>query len=173
MSDGGQGTATGGAADAGATAAKPALTALDRALLDRFQHELPLEPDPWGAIAEDLGTTADAVLTALARLREAGFISRVGAVVAPHQAGWSTLAAMAVPEDRLEDVAAAVNGFPEVNHNYEREHELNLWFVVAAADRARVAAVLDGVRTATGLDVLDLPLEEAWRLDLGFPLQWN
>ena len=64
-----------------------------------------------------------------------GAVSRVGAVVTPHRAGWSTLAAMPVPEEMLEAVAEFVSAFPEVNHNYEREHRLNLWFVVAAADR--------------------------------------
>ena len=94
-------------------------------------------------------------------------------MVAPHRAGWSTLAAMVVPEDELDGSRGLVSAYPEVNHNYEREHEFNLWFVVAAPSRERVAAVLCEIETRTGLPVLDLPLEEAYRLDLGFPLSWS
>ena len=94
----------------------------------------------------------------------------MGAVVAPHRAGWSTLAAMHVPEEMLEAVAEFVSAFPEVNHNYQREHRLNLWFVVAAASDWRVEQVLREIEYRTGLPVLDLPLEEAFRLDLGFRL---
>jgi hypothetical protein len=73
----------------------------------------------------------------------------------------------------LEEVAELVNGYREVNHNYEREHHFNLWFVVTASDFARVAEVLDEIGERTGLKVLDLPLVEAYHIDLGFPLQWS
>jgi DNA-binding Lrp family transcriptional regulator len=149
------------------------LDALDRELLDRFQRGFSLTPRPYAAIGERLGVSEAEVLARLSRLQAERLVSRVGAVVRPHAAGHSTLAAMAVPADRLEDVAAQVSAFAEVNHNYEREHELNLWFVVAAANSAHVAEVLDQIRATTGLDVLDLPLEEPYRLDLGFPLSWT
>ena len=80
---------------------------------------------------------------------------------------------MAVPAERLETVAELVSSYPEVNHNYEREHSLNLWFVVAAADKVPVGSVLKSIEKETGLEVLDLPLVEAYRLDLGFPLSWD
>jgi DNA-binding Lrp family transcriptional regulator len=93
--------------------------------------------------------------------------------VTPHKAGWSTLAAMAVPPRRLEQVAELVSSYPEVNHNYEREHRLNLWFVVTGPDVQHVGSVLQAIEARSGLPVLDLPLVEAYRLDLGFPLQWD
>jgi DNA-binding Lrp family transcriptional regulator len=93
--------------------------------------------------------------------------------VTPHSAGWSTLAAMVVPASRLAEVAGLVSNFPEVNHNYEREHHFNLWFVVTGEDRAHVASVLEEIEVLTGLTVIDLPLLESFRLDLGFPLQWS
>jgi siroheme decarboxylase len=144
----------------------------DRRLLDGFQRDLPLEPRPFAAIARDLDLTEAEVIARLAALQEAGAVSRVGAVVRPNTAGRSTLAAMAVPEGRLEEVGALVAALPEVNHCYEREHRLNLWFVVTAADAEGVAAALARVAAATGLPVLDLPLEEEYRIDLGFPLRW-
>jgi DNA-binding Lrp family transcriptional regulator len=142
----------------------------ERPLLDGFQRDFPLVPRPFAEIARRLGTDEATVIETLARLQAERAISRVGAVIAPHRAGWSTLAAMAVPPAHLEEVAALVSSYPDVNHNYEREHRLNLWFVVAAPSAARVGGVLAEIEYWSGLEVLDLPLEEAYRLDLGFPL---
>jgi DNA-binding Lrp family transcriptional regulator len=113
------------------------------------------------------------VLELLGQMNNAGLISRVGPVFAPHRAGASTLAAMAVPADRLDEVATLVSEYDEVNHNYEREHGFNLWFVLAAPDVERIAVVLDDIAMRTGIAVMDLPLEEAFHIDLGFQLQWN
>jgi DNA-binding Lrp family transcriptional regulator len=78
---------------------------------------------------------------------------------------------MEVPAERLEAVAAVVSSFPEVNHNYEREHRLNLWFVAAAADVAALDATLARITRLTGINVLKLPLVEEYHIDLGFPLE--
>ncbi len=145
---------------------------LERRLLNDFQRDLPLVPRPFAEIAQALGTDEGTVLEALGELQSQGVISRVGAVIAPHRAGWSTLAAMVVPFAHLEEVAALVSSYPEVNHNYEREHTFNLWFVVAAPTRERVTGVLAEIEYRSGLAVLDLPLEEAFRLDTGFELRW-
>jgi DNA-binding Lrp family transcriptional regulator len=147
-------------------------TALERRLLDDFQRDFPLEPLPFAEVAAQVGSDQATVIAALRRLTAEGHVSRVGAVVAPHAVGWSTLAAMAVPEARLETVAELVNGYSEVNHNYEREHRLNLWFVVAAEDEEAVAAVLRDISAISGLEVIDLPLIESFRIDLGFALRW-
>lgn len=144
-----------------------------RRLLDEFQRDFPLEPRPYEAIAERLGLTEDEVIATLERLRQSGAISRVGAVIEPNLVGASTLAAMRVPEARLDEVAALVSALPEVSHNYERAHVFNLWFVAAAPTRARLDAVLATIEAESGLEVLDLPLMEPFKLDLGFPLQWT
>ncbi|OAN63206.1 AsnC family transcriptional regulator [Magnetospirillum moscoviense] len=146
---------------------------LDRRLLDEFQRDLPLVSRPYLAMGEQLGISEDEVILRLERLRLAGSVARVGAVVRPHAAGASTLAAMAVPPVRLDEVAALVSAYPQVNHNYQREHRLNLWFVVAAGSQSEVAAVLDGIARQSGLAVLDLPMLEDFHIDLGFGLSWT
>ena len=146
---------------------------IDRRLLDEYQHDLPLEPRPFAVIGRSLGIAEAEVIARLDRLRQQGAVSRVGAVVRPGAAGASTLAAMAVPSDWLDAVATLVSGYAEVNHNYQRDHRLNLWFVVAAADRDGVRRVLDDVSRRTGLEVLDLPMLEDFHIDLGFGLQWT
>jgi DNA-binding Lrp family transcriptional regulator len=146
------------------------LTAVEAALLDAYQRGLPLSPTPYLEMAERLGVSERDVLEALDRLQRGGVVSRVGAVLRHGRIGASTLAALAVPAERLEEVAALVSSYREVNHNYEREHPLNLWFVVAAPDRRRVQEVLEEIELCTGLEVLDLPMLEDYHIDLGFPL---
>jgi DNA-binding Lrp family transcriptional regulator len=151
----------------------PELTELDRRLLNDFQQDFPLSPTPYADIAHDLGVTEAEVLARLEALKNAGAVSRVGAVVRPNTVGVSTLAAMAVPPEQLESVAALVNGYTEVNHNYEREHRLNLWFVATAPDLVRLTAVLDEIAARTGYEVLSFPLVEDYHIDLGFEMRWN
>jgi DNA-binding Lrp family transcriptional regulator len=146
------------------------LRPLERRLLDMFQRDLPLIPRPYQAMADASGCSESEVLEALNRLHETGVLSRVGFIVRPNTAGASTLAAMAIPENELEAVAARVSARPEVNHNYEREHRLNLWFVVAAENAKTRQTTLREIERETGYAVLDLPLEAAYHIDLGFPL---
>lgn len=148
-------------------------SALEQRLLNEFQQGIPLTPNPYADIARQLGVYETTVLETLKRLQTEGVISRVGAVFRPNRIGASTLAAMAVPDDQLDKIAAIVNGFDEVNHNYEREHDYNLWFVVVAGDDERLEQVLGEIETACGYPLLDLPLEEEFFIDLGFDLKWT
>ncbi|RMG38434.1 MAG: Lrp/AsnC family transcriptional regulator, partial [Gammaproteobacteria bacterium] len=66
-----------------------------------------------------------------------------------------------------------ISARPEVNHNYEREHHFNLWFVVTAEDRRHLEGVLAEIEAETGLPVLDLPMLEDYFIDLGFRIQWT
>lgn len=145
-------------------------SSLDFQLLNDFQRDFPLVPAPFAELAARLGVGEKVVLGHLENLRREGKISRVGAVFAPKRIGASTLAAMAVPPEKLEAVAAAINRFPEVNHNYEREHRYNLWFVVTAATEGRLQASLGAIEAAAGYPLLALPLEEEFHIDLGFCL---
>jgi DNA-binding Lrp family transcriptional regulator len=146
---------------------------LDQRLLNDFQHGFPLSPAPYADIARELGVSETEVLVRLDALVRSGAISRVGAVLRPNTVGVSTLAAMAVPPEQLEAVAQLVNGYAEVNHNYEREHRLNLWFVATAADAVRLQTVLDEIAARSGIEVLSFPLLENYHIDLGFDLRWT
>ena len=146
---------------------------LEQRLLNEFQQGLPLTSNPYADIAKQLGVYETTVLETLQRLQTEGVVSRVGAVFRPNRVGASTLAAMAVPENQIETIAAIVNEFDEVNHNYEREHEFNLWFVVVATDEDRLERVLTDIETACGYPVLDLPLLDEFFIDLGFDLKWT
>ena len=144
--------------------------ALALALLNGWQRDFPLCSRPFATIGWSLGLREAEVIDYFRALRAAGFISRIGAVVQPNTVGASTLAALSAPRARLEEVAEIISRQPAVTHNYEREHALNLWFVVAAPSRAAVAETLARIERQTGLTVLNLPLVRAFHIDLGFAL---
>jgi siroheme decarboxylase len=143
---------------------------IDTRLLDEFQRDLPLVERPFSAIAGRLNRTEADVIDRLTRLQRDGAVARVGATVRPNTIGASTLAAMAVPEQRIEELAALVGAEPGVNHSYLREDAWNLWFVATAPDTPALEASLARIRTSTGLAVLDLRLVRAFNIDLGFRL---
>ncbi len=140
-------------------------------ILDQFQHNLPLTPTPYADMASQLGTDETTLLALLEALRSQQFISRVGAVFRTNRVGVSTLAAMAVPEERLDMIADIISAYPAVNHNYEREHHFNLWFVVTAEDHDQLQSILNDMQQQTGFRILSLPMEKDYHIDLGFPLQ--
>lgn len=139
-------------------------------LLNDFQRDFPLVPEPYARIAASLGIGEDRLLRLLAQLRAEGRVSRVGVVFRPNSVGASTLAAMAVPEPDLERVAETVSAFPEVNHNYEREHRYNLWFVATAPDAARLEEALARIGERAGYPPVSLPLLAEYHIDLGFDM---
>lgn len=149
------------------------LTELEQHLLNDFQHDFPMSPTPYADMAQQLGVSEQQVLATLENLRNEGLISRVGAVFRPNSVGASTLAAMSVPEDQLESVAEIISSYPHVNHNYEREHVFNLWFVATAGSEEELCAVLGEMEERTSHSILALPLLEDYHIDLGFDLQWT
>jgi DNA-binding Lrp family transcriptional regulator len=139
-------------------------------LLDEFQRGFPLVAQPFRVIGRAMDLSEAEVLDRLAAMRASGKIARVGATVRPNTAGASTLAALVVPEARIDEVAALVNEEEGVNHSYLREGDWNLWFVVTAPDKAALNASLDRIRARTGLELLDLRLVRPFNIDLGFRL---
>ena len=140
-------------------------------LLNDYQHAFPLVSEPFGDLARHLDSDVKTVLKRVLALKENGTISRIGPVFKPNTVGVSTLAAISVPADELEHYAAIVNRFSQVNHNYEREHEINLWFVLTAADQAELDDTIRQIEQQTQHDVLVLPLLKEYHIDLGFNLQ--
>jgi len=146
------------------------LTPLHKRLLNDYQRDFPLSPTPYQDIALELGVTEEDVIDAFVELDEQDVITRIGPVIPPNRIGVSTLAAISVPEMELEAVAQIISAYPEVNHNYEREHRFNLWFVVIAADAQHLAQVLADIEQQTGYPVMSLPLMEDYFIDLSFKL---
>lgn len=140
-------------------------------LLNRWQRGFPLEPQPFAHIAQSVGLRAADVLERYRGFVASDVLSRIGVVFRPNTVGASTLAAMRVAPAALERVAGQVSAQPEVNHNYEREHAFNLWFVATAPDAERLERALVRIDALSGFDVLRLPLLEEYHIDLGFDLK--
>jgi len=138
-------------------------------LLNEFQRGFPLTSRPYAAIAARLGATEHGVLAELEQHIASGKVSRVGAAFVPGCIGAATLAAISVPRHRLAQVAELVSAYPEVNHNYERDHHYNLWFVITGPDAQRVAAVVAEIESSAHCGrVLSLRMVESYHIDLGF-----
>ncbi|TLF52320.1 Lrp/AsnC family transcriptional regulator [Halomonas urmiana] len=144
---------------------------VDRRLINRLQEGLPLVTRPYAAVAEELGITEGDLLYRLERLCEGGVLSRFGPMYhAERLGGGLTLAALAVPEADYERITQAVNAFPEVAHNYRREHALNMWFVLATETAEAIASTLAEIEAVTGLPVYNMPKEEEFHVRLHLPI---
>jgi DNA-binding Lrp family transcriptional regulator len=142
---------------------KPPLDDIDRRIVNRLQDGLPVCERPFLAAAEELGIAEDDLLDRLRRLKATGFLSRIGPMFNVARIGGGlTLCAMAVPAADFEQVAALVNGFPEVAHNYERDHAFNMWFVLATETPERIGEVLNEIERLTNVKVLNLPKQEEY-----------
>ncbi len=136
----------------------PAPDATDRAILNALQEGFPLTPRPFADAARALGIGEDELIGRLARMKAARLITRFGPFYdAAAMGGAFCLCAMEVAQARLEEVAALVNAHPEVAHNYERDHRLNMWFVLATETEEAIAAVADAIEAQTGIAVLRFP----------------
>lgn len=136
---------------------------LDRRIVNRLQDGFPLDPDPFAIVAAELGCSAPALINRVQRLIATGVATRFGPFFAAEEMGGAfCLCAMAVPAERFDAVAEAVNDRVEVAHNYERDHDLNMWFVLATETPEEIDRVADGIEEETGLEVLRFPKEEEY-----------
>ncbi len=147
------------------------LDAADRRIVNRLQDGLPLVAAPYAAVAAELALSEGELLYRLERLLEDGVLSRFGPMYhAERLGGGLTLAALEVPEADFERITAQVNAFPEVAHNYRREHRLNMWFVLATETPERIGEVIAEIEAATGLAVFNMPKQEEFHVRLHLPV---
>jgi DNA-binding Lrp family transcriptional regulator len=140
------------------------------AVADRWQRDFPVCERPFAKVGAVHGLTETETINTFVRLAERGIVNRIGAVVRPNMAGASTLAALSAPGEAFEEAAKIVSSEPFVTHNYERDHPINLWFVVAAPTQEAFSQTLNSIRQRTQCLVLDLRLARSYHIDLGFSL---
>ena len=147
----------------------------DLILLDLLQDEIPLVPNPWDIIADRAGISSGEVLDRLQRLERSGVLRGITPTLESGMASpvISTLIALRVPEEEIERVARFVNQYPEVSHNFRRDHAYNLWFTLASPSRRRIDTILAEVLSLTGVppeDMFDLTTEKKYKIDVRFPI---
>lgn len=145
------------------------MDSMDRAIINEFQGGFPISPRPYAEAAARLGISEGDFIDRVRSLLEAGVLSRFGPMFhAEKLGGGLTLAALTVPAADFDAVTDIVNAFPEVAHNYAREHQLNMWFVLATETPERIAQVISEIEAATGLRVYDMPKLEEFFVGLRF-----
>ncbi|GAB6043867.1 AsnC family transcriptional regulator [Endothiovibrio diazotrophicus] len=145
------------------------MDATDRAIINELQGGFPVCERPYAEAAGRLGLDEDQLIVRLQRLLDEGLLSRFGPLYhAERLGGGLTLAATEVPEGDFDRVVEQVNAFPEVAHNYAREHRLNLWFVLATDTPQRIDEVIRAIEARTGLTVFNLPKEREFFVGLHF-----
>ncbi len=135
-----------------------ALDATDRAILNALQEGFPLSPRPFAEAGSPLGLGEEELIARIRNLREDGVITRFGPFFDVEAMGGAfCLCAMAVPAERFDAVVTLVNAHPEVAHNYERAHRLNMWFVLATGQLDGIEQTARAIEAETGLKVLRFP----------------
>lgn len=131
---------------------------IDKLIINTLQGGFPICDSPYQVIAEQLGLTESDLLERISQLLETGILSRFGPLYHAEQMGGAlTLAAVKASEQQFDHIAEIINAFPEVAHNYERNHELNMWFVIATDVPERLTQVIQEIEQQTGLSVYNMP----------------
>lgn len=145
------------------------MDAVDRAIVNQLQGGFPVCERPYAEAATKLGLTEDELLQRLDTLLENGTLTRFGPMYHAERLGGAlTLAAMKIPAADFERVTGIVNGFPEVAHNYAREHAFNMWFVLATEAPERIEQVIGEIEKAAGYRVYNMPKLEEFYVGLRF-----
>jgi DNA-binding Lrp family transcriptional regulator len=145
----------------------------DLALLDALQDDIPLVSRPYDVIAARLGISGDDVMERLARLQERGIVRGLSPVLESRKVGLTatTLVALRVAEEKVREVTRLINAYPEVSHNYRRDHTFSIWFTVAGKDEERIREIVGEIRRQAGLsgeDILELPTVRRFKIDVRF-----
>ncbi len=143
------------------------MDARDRLIINELQGGFPICERPYAETGAKLGMSEDELIARIDRLLATETLSRFGPLYhAERMGGGLSLAAMRVPETDFDRVTQIVNAFPEVAHNYARDHELNMWFVISTEHPERVDEVMDEITRESGYAVYKMPKEQEFFIGL-------
>ena len=144
----------------------------DKRILNTIQFDFPLETEPFRKLGEELGISEDEILERLGRLHDEGAVRKIGPIINRRGVGGtSTLVAVTVPEENVDEVAGYINEYQEVSHNYHRPEKFNVWFTVSAPSRERIDTILRELREKTGLEFIDLPTKNLFKIGVRFNIR--
>jgi DNA-binding Lrp family transcriptional regulator len=150
------------------------LDKLEQRVLEIIQQGFPIASRPYEELARQMDSTEDVVFNAVQSLCRKGIIRRLGGSFDSRKIGYkSTLAALSVPEDRLEEVVEVVNSYPGVTHNYEREGKYNVWFTLIEPSEEKIRSTITEIEDRTGLIVLNMPATHVFKIKVDFDLGDN
>lgn len=142
---------------------------IDRKIINSLQGDFPIADHPYQIVAQRLDITEDELLKRLGILLENRTLTRFGPMYDIQKLGGSfSLCAIRVPSDRFKEVTEIVNSFSEVAHNYERDHEFNMWYVLATESLAQIDITNQAIEEKTGLKVYNMPKIQEFFVGLHF-----
>ncbi|MDI6888584.1 MAG: AsnC family transcriptional regulator [Methanocellales archaeon] len=142
---------------------------VDRSILNSIQDRFPLTSRPFAELGVRLGLSEDEVISRIQKLKDANIIRRIAPIIDVKKLGGaSTLVAMSVPLDRVDEVANTINTYPEVSHNYLRRNKYNIWFTISAPSKSRLDQMLKEIGEKTGCPYINLPTIRVFRLGVKF-----
>lgn len=142
---------------------------LDRRIINELQGGFPVCEHPFREVADSLDTSESELVTRLRCMLDDGLLTRFGPLFnAEEMGGAISLCAIKVPESGFEEVAEQVNAYPQVAHNYQRDHAMNMWFVVATETSEELEDTLKNIERDTGLRVFNFPRQEEYFVGLHF-----
>lgn len=138
----------------------------DRKILEIIQEGISITPRPYQDIGERTGLEEKEVLFRIERMKKRGIIRHLGFLFNHRRLSFtSTLIAMKVPEEKLDEVSKIVNTYSEITHNYSRDNEYNLWFVLVVENKKRIQSILAEITAKTGINnILELPAQRQFKL---------
>lgn len=145
----------------------------DLNILVALQDDIPLVSRPFAAIARRLGIPEEVLLERLKRLQDEGIVRGISPILESRHMGLAaaTLIALHVPENRVHEIAAIISSYPEVSHNFRRDHYYALWFTLSGKNEEHLQRVLTEILCRTGIpdtDVLNLPTVQKLKVDVRF-----
>lgn len=145
---------------------------IDKKLLNLVQEGLPLESRPFLTLAKQIGIAEEEVIQRVNELKENGYIRRLGGIFDSKKLGYaSTLCAVNVPEQHIENIAKIINSYDEITHNYIRNHEYNMWFTIIASSETRVKEIIDSVKDKTGINsIITLPVIKLFKIKVALDM---
>lgn len=148
------------------------LSAKDKKLLNRLQECFPVEAEPYAVIGAELGMEEQEVLNRVARLKQEGYIRRLGPIFNSAKLGYtSLLIALIVPPEKIDETAQVINRYPGVTHNYVRSGKYNVWFTFIASSTERLEKALSDICAQTEpQDMLILPATRMFKVNVNLPL---
>ena len=148
------------------------LDEVDKKILNAVQLDFPIVHKPFKQLGDMLGLNEKEVISRIRRLQNEGAIRRIGPIISTKNTGGvSTLVAMKVPDDRVDDVAEIINRYDEVSHNYLRPANYNIWFTLSAESEERMNEILNEIGEKTGCDVMNLPTMRLFKIGVKFDIK--
>ena len=149
------------------------MDAIDKKIINEIQTNFPIVSRPYAEVAKRLGLTEEEVIARVKRLKEEGYIRRIGANFNSDKLGFaSTLCGAKVPEEKIEEFVAVVNRYKGVTHNYQRRDPFNIWFTFIAPTMEEIEKVLDEIREKTGVkEIYSLPATKTYKIKVKFKVK--